>query len=378
MLQMDEHTYLNQAITLPKATSATGVVQRSCGCGQHVNGGECSECRRKRKGNLQRAAVGSSVPDVPQSVHEALRAPGHSLDPQTRSFMEPRLGFDLSRVRVHTDAKAAQSAQDIDALAYTLGRDIVFAPAQYAPGSPAGRRVIAHELAHVMQQAVTSPSTELRLGEADTPQEREAEALASSFAGPEAGEAVLHPPSESGRAGVVQRIGPAGAAAAGAAVGLAAGIISFALALEYAQSLATRYPGWLNTLPNCPCRESDVVADPGTWGRDRNPLLGWFHPGAASSYRSNAAYASVPGSAHGQQCTYDSTGNLLTEGPGAGTPDSWSPNTNGGNHFLYDVATWQVLGWRIYNQYWQPNNGNGCAANRGENTFMRRLSEFLP
>ena len=110
-------------------------------------------------------------------------------------------------------------------------------------------------------------------------------------------------------------------------------------------------------LPNCPCREADVIADTTTLGRDRNPLLSWFHPGAATSYRSNATFSTVSGSAHGQQCTYDASGNLITEGPGAGTPDSWSPNTNGAAHTWYDVASWQLLGWRIYNRYWQPNNG---------------------
>lgn len=66
--------------------------------------------------------------------------------------MEPRLGHDFSNVRVHTDAKAAESAVAVNALAYTAGRDMVFAAGQYAPASIAGKKVLAHELTHVVQQ----------------------------------------------------------------------------------------------------------------------------------------------------------------------------------------------------------------------------------
>ena len=77
---------------------------------------------------------------------------GRPLDAAARKFFESRFGTDFSNVRVHTDRRAADSAQSIDALAYTLGRDLVFAPGQYAPGTDEGRRLIAHELAHVLQQ----------------------------------------------------------------------------------------------------------------------------------------------------------------------------------------------------------------------------------
>lgn len=165
---------------------------------------------------------------------------------------------------------------------------------------------------------------------------------------------------------------------AGAAAGLVIGAVSFKAALDYAKSLSTRYPGWLSVLPDCPCRIDEVRKNRSLWEGDRNPLLGYFHPGAAKSFRSKSGFSSVPDSSHGQQCTYDVHGDLITDGPGAGTPDIWSPNTNQGKHTLYDVATWQVLGWRIYNQYWRPNNGNHCPTCRGENTLSRRISEFLP
>jgi len=108
---------------------------------------------------LQRAAT-SEVPvrEVPPIVHEALRSPGQPLDMQTRAFMEPRFGYDFSRVRVHTDAKAAESARAVNALAYTVGRDIAFGPSQYAPETNEGRSLIAHELTHVAQQGALTTS----------------------------------------------------------------------------------------------------------------------------------------------------------------------------------------------------------------------------
>jgi Domain of unknown function (DUF4157) len=66
--------------------------------------------------------------------------------------MEPRFGHDFSKLRVHTDVKAAESARSVNALAYTAGRHIVFEEGQYSPNSIAGRQVLAHELTHVMQQ----------------------------------------------------------------------------------------------------------------------------------------------------------------------------------------------------------------------------------
>jgi hypothetical protein len=74
-----------------------------------------------------------------------------------RAFFEPRLGHDFSQVRVHADARAADSARSIDALAYTAGQDVVFGAGQYAPGSMSGRRLLAHELAHVVQQGQSAP-----------------------------------------------------------------------------------------------------------------------------------------------------------------------------------------------------------------------------
>src|SRR5207245_89383 len=100
----------------------------------------------------------AAVPDI---VHDALRSAGHPLDRSTREFMASRFDHDLSRVRVHTDARSAESAYAVHALAYTVGRDIVFASGQYAPQTPAGRKLLAHELAHVIQQSQHNTSAGL-------------------------------------------------------------------------------------------------------------------------------------------------------------------------------------------------------------------------
>jgi hypothetical protein len=132
---------------------AAGLLQRKCDCGNHTLSGNCDDCAKK-KGTLQRKSLsGFESSAVPSIVHEVLRSPGQPLDPSTRAFMEPRFGYDFSRVRVHTDARAAQSARVVNALAYTVGHDLVFESGEYAPSTSAGRRLLAHELSHVVQQS---------------------------------------------------------------------------------------------------------------------------------------------------------------------------------------------------------------------------------
>jgi hypothetical protein len=103
-----------------------------------------------------------AVEAVPESVHEALGSPGQPLDEASRAYFEPRFGHDFSGVRVHSGEPAAQSAKDVRAHAYTVGDDIVFAADRFAPATHDGRRLMAHELAHVVQQRGTaghSPQT---------------------------------------------------------------------------------------------------------------------------------------------------------------------------------------------------------------------------
>ena len=95
---------------------------------------ECEDCRKKRLGIVQRFATGIQTPSIaPPIVHDVLRSPGQPLDMATRAFMEPRFGHDFSQVRVHNDERAAASARAVNALAYTVGRDVVFGASQYQP-----------------------------------------------------------------------------------------------------------------------------------------------------------------------------------------------------------------------------------------------------
>ena len=77
---------------------------------------------------------------------------GQPLDARTRGFFENRFGHDFSQVRLHTDAKAAESARSVKAMAYTLGHNIVFGTGKYDPATMTGQRLLAHELTHVLQQ----------------------------------------------------------------------------------------------------------------------------------------------------------------------------------------------------------------------------------
>lgn len=143
----------------PSAPSsrALGQLQRKCACGNQTHGDEeCQACQQKRL-SLQRKRSHQAEPgEIPAIVHEVVQSPGEPLDSKTRAFFEPRFNHDFSRVRVHTDTRAANSAEAVNALAYTVGQNIAFASQQYAPGSPAGQHLLAHELTHVLQQNTSS------------------------------------------------------------------------------------------------------------------------------------------------------------------------------------------------------------------------------
>jgi hypothetical protein len=149
------------------AMSATGV---------HTGAATGSALRRKCAGceeedNLQRKAVGTSeaAAAAPPIVHEVLGSPGQPLDAATRAFMEPRFGHDFSGVRIHADAAANESARAVGARAYTVGHHVVVAADWHAPGTVEGDRLIAHELAHVLQNSERPERAEVRrYAEADT------------------------------------------------------------------------------------------------------------------------------------------------------------------------------------------------------------------
>ena len=97
-------------------------------------------------------SVDAEQTPAPPIVQEVLNATGEPLDQATRAIMEPSFGYDFSQVRVHTDAKAAESSRAVNAQAYTVGEHVVFAANRYQHGTTAGRSLLAHELAHVVQQ----------------------------------------------------------------------------------------------------------------------------------------------------------------------------------------------------------------------------------
>jgi hypothetical protein len=98
----------------------------------------------------------------------SLQSRGRPLPEASRAFFGARFGYDFSRVRLHTDNRAAETARAIDARAFTIGRDIVFGARQYAPQSTVGRHLIAHELTHVVQQQNVSDLATIQQAETDT------------------------------------------------------------------------------------------------------------------------------------------------------------------------------------------------------------------
>lgn len=192
------------------------MLQRKCACGGTPGPtGECENCRKKREAKeqtLQRVAVNAEpVSQVPPIVYDVLQSPGQPLDRETRARLEPHFGrdfsrvktnisptlslgaendgyeqeanavaeratttppatenhYDFSNVRVHTDARAAASARAVNALAYTVGHEVVFGAGQYQPQSQVGKHLIAHELTHVVQQGENKMGVIQRQGMGD-------------------------------------------------------------------------------------------------------------------------------------------------------------------------------------------------------------------
>jgi hypothetical protein len=101
---------------------------------------------------------------APPLVHEGLQSTGQHLDPETRRFMEPRFGHDFSKVRVYTGKEATESSSAMSAKAFTVGQNIVFGTGHYAPQTTEGRRLLAHELTHVVQQRAARPLARMSRG----------------------------------------------------------------------------------------------------------------------------------------------------------------------------------------------------------------------
>jgi outer membrane protein OmpA-like peptidoglycan-associated protein len=119
-----------------------------CACG-----GGCAGCQKKREPLVQRKlGAGAGMGQSTASDFTSRLGAGQALDPASRAFFEPRLGQELGGVRVHTGAAADAAASSVSARAFTLGRDLVFAAGEYSPATNEGRRLLAHELVHWVQQ----------------------------------------------------------------------------------------------------------------------------------------------------------------------------------------------------------------------------------
>ena len=178
----------------PMTTTAppvrTNRLQRKCVCGKVAGPeGECEQCKRKRLALQPKLAINqpgdryeqeadrvaqslgtrNPVPslsksdrhptpneykneEVPGLVHEVLQSSGQPLDRTTREFMSKQFGHDFGNIAIHTDSRAIESARAVNANAYTVGNHLVFGAGRYSPNTHTGKQLLAHELAHVLQQ----------------------------------------------------------------------------------------------------------------------------------------------------------------------------------------------------------------------------------
>ena len=124
------------------------------------------EDKEQSEGLLRAKEQPGGTPEVTPGLESriaSLRGGGSPLPQSSRAFFEPRFGHDFSKVRIHSDGRAAEAAQAANARAFTLGRDVVFGAGQYQPESSEGRRLIGHELTHVIQQSHQPPKIQRRI-----------------------------------------------------------------------------------------------------------------------------------------------------------------------------------------------------------------------
>jgi outer membrane protein OmpA-like peptidoglycan-associated protein len=180
------HTDQRASVSDSECPAVPAVLQR-CGAVPCAPGG----CGHDDEPELQRQtagpAPGPAPVRVPATVHEVVRSPGRELPLAVRQLMEPRFGHDFGDVRVHTDAAAARTAGAVGARAYTLGHHVVFGDGQFVPDRAVGQRLIAHELAHVIQQRAGGgrlAAQPLTVSDPSDPAEREADRAAGEVLGP--------------------------------------------------------------------------------------------------------------------------------------------------------------------------------------------------
>jgi len=185
-------TQIARTIALAPSVASTGqaVLRRKCACGQHTVNGECEDCKKnktedKSSGDplLQRRATNANpVRGVPGAVNAAIQQPGMEMNGGVRSRLESSFRCDLSHVRVHADDSAARAASAINARAFTLGQNIWFGRNEFSPNSPGGFHLLAHEVAHTIQQRSQTPGVQasLTVGAVDDPAEVAADRAADA------------------------------------------------------------------------------------------------------------------------------------------------------------------------------------------------------
>jgi hypothetical protein len=146
-------------------TAAPPQIQRMCtDCEEEEKGSGviqrmCADCEEE----MQAKEEAGQTPSVPSGFEQrfaALRGGGQPLPPSERAFFEPRFGRDFANVRLHSSPAASELARSVHARAFTVGDSVVFGSGQYAPGSAAGRQLVAHELTHVVQQGGGAPAAD--------------------------------------------------------------------------------------------------------------------------------------------------------------------------------------------------------------------------
>ena len=151
--ELEADRVADQVMRMPHSTQDMGMQSSSVSPPQISR--QCAACEQEEE--ITRKADSAENLDKNDGaiaqVNRAVTSGGQPLDQPTRHFMESRFGHDFSQVKIHTHSQAADSAQTINARAYTLGQDVVFNTGEYTPGTESGKHLLAHELTHVVQQS---------------------------------------------------------------------------------------------------------------------------------------------------------------------------------------------------------------------------------
>jgi hypothetical protein len=143
------------------------VVQRKCAaCEKEDNVQRAADKKEEEKLQRKESGTAGAAPQATAQYIGSINGKGRPMDGGTRSFFEGRMGNSFGQVRIHTDGEAARSASGINARAYTYGNHVVFGEGQYRPESSDGKQLLAHELAHVVQQGGAGPQVQRQVGPA--------------------------------------------------------------------------------------------------------------------------------------------------------------------------------------------------------------------